>query len=125
MIKAMDQNDKNKRNNENLNQEDSGNLNNPNSANPDSANQNNANPNSANPNGVDIDNSNNRENGNPKKKKLLGESRPAVAIIGFFVGMFLFALLAYLFQAMWITGVGAAVCIAWAIIFAIDWDKEE
>ena len=68
------------------------------------------------------ENLNNENRGNRKNNH--GCLRPAIAVIGFFVFLFLAAYLVHRFHAMWLVPVGIIVAFGWAIGFSLENIKE-
>lgn len=63
----------------------------------------------------------------PKKKEKKDRTRlrAAIAIVGFFVILFLGAYLLYRFHARWIIPVTIILAIAWAVFFSMDREKDD
>ncbi|MBR3242497.1 MAG: hypothetical protein IKF90_07340 [Parasporobacterium sp.] len=66
---------------------------------------------------------NDQPNKNEKKKR--SGARPVIAVVGFFVFLFLGAYFLHLFHAMWIIPVTLILAFGWAIFFAMDKEKKK
>lgn len=60
-----------------------------------------------------------------KEKKTRPWVRPLIAVVGFFVILFLAAYLLYRFHSRWIIPVGIILAIGWAVFFSMEKDKKE